>query len=81
MIGEQVASAQTTCRGYYSCCTLLLLPFFLIHYKSAMSGFLSTRVGLLLNGLGLLLRERVLKNTPTPLLEQPLKFIAHAWVY
>ena len=58
-IGEQVASEQATCRGYYSCCTVLLLYCSLLHYKSVMSGFLSTWVGLFLG-------ERVLKNTITP---------------
>ena len=40
----QVASKQSeraTCRGYCSCCTVLLLYCSLLHYKSVMSGFLS----------------------------------------
>jgi len=41
-IGEQVASKRATCRGYYSCRTVLLLYCSLLHYKSVMSGFLST---------------------------------------
>jgi len=51
-------------------------------------GLLSNGVGLLLNGVGLLsnevclfLRERVLENTPTPLFEQPLKFIGHEHIF
>jgi len=86
-IGEQVAnkwSERATCRGYDSCCTVLLLYCSLLHYKSVMSGFLSTCVGLLSNGVGLLSNgvglfsgEMVLENTPTPLFGQPLKFIAH----
>ena len=82
-IGEQVASERATCRGSYSCCTVFLLYCSLLHYKSVMSRFLSTwvgllsnRVGLLSNGVGLISGERVLKNTPTPLFEQ-LKLIAH----
>jgi len=62
----------------------LLLYCSLLHYKSVMSGFLSTCVGLLSNGVGLLSNgvglfsgEMVLENTPTPLFGQPLKFIAH----
>ena len=89
--GEQVASKQSqraTCRGYYSCCALLLRFCSLLHYKSVMSGFLSTwvgllsnRVGLLSNGVGLFSREKILENTPTPLFEQPLKFIAHGCIF
>ena len=40
--GEQVAgerSKQATCRGYYSCCTVLLLFGLLLNDKSVMSGF------------------------------------------
>ena len=44
-------------------------------------GLLSNRVGLLSNGVGLLSGERVLENTPTPLFEQPLKFIAHGCIF
>ena len=44
-------------------------------------GLLSNRVGLLSNGIGLFSRERVLENTPTPLFEQPLKFIAHGHIF
>ena len=44
-------------------------------------GLLSNRVGLLSNGVGLLSGERVLENTPTPLFEQPLKFIAHGRIF
>ena len=29
------------------------------------------------DGVGLFLGERILENTPTPLFEQPLKFITH----
>jgi len=46
-----------------------------------MSGFWSTWVGLLLNGVDLFSGERVLKNMPTPLFEQPLKFIAHGHIF
>jgi len=46
-----------------------------------MSGFLSTWVGLLPNGVDLLSGERVLKNMPTPLFEQPLKFMAHGRIF
>ena len=53
MIGEQVASEWATCRGYYSCRTVLLLYCSLLHYESVMSGFLSTWVGLLSNWAGL----------------------------
>ena len=74
-IGEQVAIERATCRGYYSCCTVWLLYCSLFHYKSVMSGFLSTWVGLLSNGVGLFKGEGVLESTPTPLFEQPLKFI------
>ena len=42
-----------------------------------ISGFLSTWLGLLSNGVGLFSGERVLENTPTFLFEQPVKFIAH----
>ena len=52
----QVASKQSeraTCRGYCSCCTVLLLYCSLLHYKSVMSGFLSTWVGLLSNWVSL----------------------------
>ena len=38
------SSKRATCRGYYSCCALLLPYCSLLHYKS---GFLSTWVGLL----------------------------------
>jgi len=65
-IREQVTSEwskRATCRGYYSCCTDLLPFCSLLHYKS---GFLSTWMGLVSNGVGLFLRERVLKNMPTP---------------
>jgi len=37
-------------------------------------------MGLLLNGVGLVLIKRVLENTPTPF-EQPLKFIAHRCIF
>ena len=76
-IGEQVASDQSewaTCRGYYSCSTVLLLYCSLLHCKSVMSGFLSTWVGLFSG-------ERVFKNTPTSLFEHPLKFIAHGRIF
>jgi len=54
-----------------------------------MSGFLSTWVSLLSNWLGLHLngwayfweRGNILENTPTPPLEQPLKFIAHGCTF
>ena len=46
-----------------------------------MSGFLSTWVGLLSNGVGLLLGERVPKNTPTPLFEQSRKFITYGRIF
>ena len=36
-------------------------------YYIAKSEFLITWVGLLSNGVGLFLRERVIENTPTPL--------------
>jgi len=56
MIREQVASErseQAACRDYWSCCTDLAVLFccytLLLHYKSVMSGFLSTWVGLLSN--------------------------------
>ena len=65
-----------------SCCTVLLLYCSLLHYISVMSGFMSTwmgllsdRVGLVSNGVGLFSGERILENMPTPLLEQPLKFM------
>jgi len=38
-------------------------------------------VGLLSNGVGLFSGERVLKNMPTPLIKQPLKFIAHGCIF
>ena len=44
-------------------------------------GLLLNRVGLLSNGLGLFSGERVLENTPTPLFEQPLKFITHERIF
>ena len=44
-------------------------------------GLLSNRVGLPSNGVDLLSRERVLENTPIPLFEQPLKFIAHGRIF
>ena len=44
-------------------------------------GLLLNRVGLLSNGVGLFSGERVLKNTPTPLFKQPLKFIAHGRIF
>ena len=72
-IGKQVASErseQATCRGYYSCCTVLLYCL-LLHYKSVMYGFLSPWVGLFSG-------ERV---TPTPVFEQPLKFIADGHLF
>jgi len=40
-IGEQVASEQSkrgTCRGYYLCCTVLMLFCLLLHYKSEYLG-------------------------------------------
>jgi len=40
-------------------------------------GLISNRMGLLLNRVGLFLGERVLKNMPSLLFEQPLKFIGH----
>jgi len=76
-IGEQVASellVEVTILAVLFCCSLL-------HYKSAMSGFLSTWVGLLSNGVGLFLGVRVLENMPTPLFEQPLKSIAHGCIF
>ena len=54
--GEQVADEQSerpTCRGYYSCCTVLLLFCLLLNDKSVMSGFLSTWVGLVSTVVGL----------------------------
>ena len=70
------------------CFAAILLVNSLLHYKSVMSRFLSTwvgllsnRVGLLSNGVGLFLGERVLENTPTPLFEQLLKFIAHGCIF
>jgi len=61
---------------------------FVITFKSVMSGFLSTwvgllsnRVDLLSNKVGLFSGERVLENTPTPLFEQPLKFITHGHIF
>ena len=56
-IWEQVASKQSeraTCIGYYSCCTVLLLYCWLLHYKSVMFGFLSALVSLLSNRVDLL---------------------------
>ena len=44
-------------------------------------GLLSNRVGLLSNGVGLFSGERVVEKTPTPLLEQPHKFIAHGRIF
>ena len=44
-------------------------------------GLISNRVGILSNGMGLFSRERVLENMPTPLFEQPLKFIAHGRIF
>jgi len=38
-------------------------------------------VGLLSNGMGLFSGEKVLENTPTPLFEQPLKFISHGHIF
>jgi len=52
----------------------------LTHYKSVMSGHFSTWMGLLSNGVGLVLIERVLDNTPTPF-EQLRKFIAHGCIF
>ena len=75
MIRSSKWTKQATCRGYNSCCTVVLLYCSLLHFKSVMSGYLSTWVDLLSNRVGLFLGERVLKNTPTPLFEQPLKFI------
>ena len=49
-------------------------------FSSTWVGLLSNRVGLLSNGVGLFSAERVPKNTPTPLFEQPLKFIAHGHI-
>ena len=57
-----------------SCCTVLLLYCSLLHYKSVMSGFLNTWVGLFSG-------ERFLKNMPTPLSELPLKFITHRRIF
>ena len=88
-IEEQVArkrSERATCRGYYSCCTVLLLYCSLLHYKSDMSGFLSTwvgllsnrvdllsnRVGVLSNPVDLFLGERVLEIRPPPSLSRYL---------
>jgi len=50
-------------------------------FLSTWVGLLSNRVGLLLNGVGLFSRERVLKNTLTPLFEHPLMFIAHGSIF
>jgi len=58
---------EVTILAVLFCCSLL-------HYKSVMSGFLSTWVGLFSG-------ERVFENTPTPLFEQPLKFIAHGHIF
>jgi len=77
MIGEQVASeilVEFTILAVLFCCSLL-------HYRSVMSGFLSTWVGLLSIGVSLFSGERVLENMPTPLFEQPLKFIAHGRIF
>ena len=38
-------------------------------------------MGLLSNGVDLLSGERVLENTPTPLFEQPRKFITHGRIF
>jgi len=50
-------------------------------FLSTWMGLLSNRVGLLSSGIGLFSRERVLENTPTPLFEQPLKFIALGCIF
>ena len=81
MIGEQVASeliVEVTILAVLFCCYTV---HYYKHYKSVMSGFLSTWVSLPSNRVGLLSRERVLENTPTPNFEQPLKFIAHGCIF
>jgi len=50
-------------------------------FLSTWVGLLSNSVGLLSNGVGLFLAERVPEITPTPLFEQPLKFIAHGHIF
>ena len=78
VIREQVVSERSelaTCRGYVLFLLYCLLLYCsLLQCKSFMSGYLSTWVGLFS-------RERVLKNTPTPCLEQPLKFITHGRIF
>ena len=72
-IREEVASEQserTTCRGYYSCCTDLLL--FIITLQICYVWIFECLVGLLSNDMGLFSGERVLKNSSTPCLSSHL---------
>jgi len=82
MIGEQVTSKQSeqgTCTGYYSCCTVLLLYCSLLHYKSVLSVFVSTWVGLLSNGVGLFLGEGASpENRPTPFESEGSRNFTHS---
>ena len=70
------SSKRATCRGYYSCCALLLPYCSLLHYKSGFLstwvGLLSNGVGLLSNGVGLFSEERVSKIYPPPSLSSHL---------
>ena len=50
-------------------------------YLNTWVGPLSNRMGLLSNGVGLFLRERVLENMSTSLFEQPPKSIAHGRIF
>jgi len=72
---------EVTILSVLFCCYSVYCSLLHVHYKSIVSGYLNTWVGLLSNLVGLLLGERVLENTPTPHIEQQLKFIAHGRIF
>jgi len=67
VIGEQVANKQATCRGYYSCCTVLLLFWSLLHYKICYVWVLGWTY----------YRERGFSKNAHPLFEQPHNLITN----
>jgi len=76
---EQVASERskraTTILAVLFCC------YTVCYFITNLVCLLSNRVCLPSNGVSLFSGERVLENTPTPIFEQPLKYIAHGHIF
>jgi len=72
LVEVTILAALFCCYTVRFCITNLLCLDF-----EYLGGPNSNRMGLLSNRVGLFLGERVLKNMPTLLFEQPLKFITH----